>query len=486
MRTNKLAIIIIVLFFSVSIKSYAQKTQKTKPNIIYILADDLGYGDLSCYGQQKFKTPNIDKLAKEGMLFTQHYSGSTVCAPSRCSLMTGQSTGHAHIRGNGVFDRITKQPIALKDSIITVAEVLKKVGYTTGMFGKWGLGNEKNEGDPNKQGFDEFYGYNSQELAHNYYPEFLYDNGKQVQLEGNTGNLFTQYAPTLIHNRAIQFIEKNNTNKTGKPFFLYYPTTLPHAELLLPEEYIKQFRNKLLPEKEHKGQDFGSPRFRIGGLGSQKESHAAFAAMITLLDNQVGDIVNRLKKLGLEKNTIIMFSSDNGPHQEGGGDPQYFNSNGPLRGIKRDLYDGGIRVPFIVKYPQKIKAGSQSDLLSAFWDVLPTIAELSDASIPNNIDGISFVPTLFNTANQKKHESLYWEFAEEAGGRQAIRKGEWKLVRYNMNNPKITTTELYNLKTDLEEQKNVANANPTIVKELLALIESSRTPSPIFKFKFEQ
>lgn len=486
MSLKQLLLSCLIIWIAQIHQANAQKSKNLKPNIVYILADDLGYGDLSCYGQQKFKTPNIDKLAAEGMLFTQHYSGYAVCAPSRCCLMTGQSTGHAYIRGNREFDKKTNKAIALKDSIVTVAEMLKNAGYATGMFGKWGLGNQTNEGDPNKQGFDEFYGFNDQVLAHNYFPSFLCDNGKEVILDGNVEDKNTQYAPLLIHNRALQFIEKNNPAKTGKPFFMYYPSTIPHAELLIPEEYLKEFRGKLLPEKEFKGLEPGSERFRKGGLGSQKETHAAFGAMITLLDKQVGEIVSKLKELGLDKNTIILFSSDNGPHKEGGGDPDFFNSNGPFRGIKRDLYDGGMHVPFIVRYPQKIKAGTTSNLISAFWDVMPTLAEIAETPSPQNLDGISFLPTLLGSKSQKLHESLYWEGAEEAGGKQAIRKGDWKLVRNNMNDPKLTTTELYNLKTDIGEQNNVADKNPELVKELLDLIQKSRTPSSIYKFRFEK
>ncbi len=449
-----------------------------KTNIIYILADDLGYGDLSCMGQNKFQTPNIDRMAKEGMLFTQHYAGCTVCAPSRSSLMTGQTTGHTPIRGNKEWKPEGQWPIPA--ATFTVAEMLKAAGYVTGGFGKWGLGYPGSEGDANMQGFDEFYGYNCQRIAHNYYPSHLWDNQEKVMLEGNSGDQFETYAPELIHKRALQFIEKNKDN----PFFLYYPTTIPHAELLLPEENMKEFQGKLLPEKEFKGAEPGDKGFRDGSYGTQPEAHAAFAAMVTLLDKQVGDVFDKLKELGLDKNTIVIFSSDNGPHLEGGADPDYFDSNGSLKGYKRDLYEGGIREPMIAWWPEKIKAGTKSDLISAFWDVMPTIADLAGVKIPENIDGISFLPTLLGQDGQKQHEYMYWEF-HEMGGRQAVRKGNWKLVRYNVFNADKSTTELYDLNTDLGEENNVAARYPEIVSELLELMAKARTPSEIFTFKSE-
>lgn len=450
-------------------------TAQQKPNIVYILADDLGYGDLSCYSQKRFQTPNIDQLASQGMLFTQHYAGCAVCAPSRSSLMTGQTTGHTPIRGNKSWAPEGQYPIAAET--YTIAEMLKEAGYATGAFGKWGLGSPGSEGDPNKQGFDEFYGYNCQSLAHNYYPGHLWDNQTKIILKGNSGDQFGEYAPELIHKRALQFIEKNR----NKPFFLFYPTTIPHAELLLPEENLKEFRGKFLPEKEFKGADPGSPKFRIGSYGTQPESHAAFAAMVTLLDQQVGELVAKLKELELEKNTIIIFTSDNGPHLEGGGDPDYFDSNGALKGYKRDLYEGGIRVPMIACWPQKIAAGSKSDHVSAFWDVLPTVAELVGIKAPEKIDGISFLPALLGNSGQKVHQSLYWEFHEQ-NGRQAVRMGDWKLVRYNVSISEKITTELYNLKTDLGEENNLAAKNPNIVKRMLEIMKNSRTPSNVFTF----
>ena len=447
-----------------------------KPNIIFILADDLGYGDVSCQGQTKFQTPNIDKLAAEGMTFTQHYSGSTVCSPSRSVLLTGQHTGHTPIRGNKRDGNKGNWPIAAE--ALTIAEILQENGYITGAFGKWGLGYPGSEGDPNKQGFDEFYGYNDQTLAHNYYPAFLNDNQDTVWLEDNFGTGEGTYAPIPIHEQALKFMEDNR----DKPFFMYYPSVIPHAELFAPEEYMEKYRGKFLPEKEYKGADEGHPRYKIGGYGSQPESHAAFAAMVNLLDDQVGEILDKLKELGIDENTLVIFSSDNGPHLEGGADPDYFNSNGPFTGYKRDLYEGGIRMPMFVRWPEKIEAGSQTNHISAFWDFLPTAAEIAGAEAPENIDGISYLPTLLEENDQKQHDYLYWEFHEK-NGRQAVRQGDWKLIRYDVFSPENTTTELYNLANDISEENNVADEHPEITKNLLQIMEEARVPSEDFKFE---
>jgi len=473
---------LIILFF-ISLSLGACKTNSKvvnkdkgvlkKPNVIYILADDLGYGDLGCYGQDKFSTPNIDKLAKEGMLFTQHYAGSSVCAPSRSALMTGQDTGHTAIRGNKDIKPEGQYP--LPKATFTIAELLKEMGYSTGAFGKWGLGGPGSEGDPLKQGFDAFYGYNSQILAHNYYPDHLWDNENKILLSENKGLKKEQYAPDLIHKQALLFIEEHKK----EPFFLYYSSALPHAELTAPKAYMDQFIGKFDPEKGYKGTDDGKG-FREGKYGSQPYGHAAFAAMITLLDDQVGEIVSKIKALGLEDNTIIIFTSDNGPHREGGADPDYFNSNGPLRGYKRDLYEGGIRVPMIAKWKGNIAEGSKTDHISAFWDVMPTLAELGGAKINNVIEGISFLPTLLNKGKQKEHNYLYWEF-HELGGRQALRKENWKLVRYNAY--KKENYQLYNLENDIAEENDLALKMPEKVAELSKILESSRTESEVFKFK---
>lgn len=457
------------------------KEEAQKPNIIYILADDLGYGDLSCYGQRRFQTPNLDRMARQGMRFTQHYAGTTVCAPSRSCLMTGLTTGHTPIRGNKEWKPEGQWP--LPGETYTVAEMLQEAGYVTGAFGKWGLGFVDTEGAPDKQGFNEFFGYNCQRLAHNYYPAHLWDNQKKVVLDGNSGDQFGQYAPELIHQRALQFLEKSKAS--GKPFFMFYPNIIPHAELLIPEEEMAPFRGKLLPEKEFKGAEPGSKNFRQGAYGPQPEAHAAFAAMVTLLDRQVGEVLDKLKELGLDKNTIVIFSSDNGPHLEGGADPDYFDSNGPLKGYKRDLYEGGIREPMIAWWPGKIQAGTTSDHLSAFWDVMPTLAELAGLEAPEHTDGISFLPVLLGKDVSENHEYLYWEFHEQ-GGRQALCKGDWKLVRYHVTDTAKTTNELYDLRTDIGEANNVAEQHPEVVAGLLKLMEQARTPSDVFPFKLSK
>nr|WP_299074481.1 arylsulfatase [uncultured Allomuricauda sp.] len=445
------------------------------PNIIYILADDLGYGDLSIYGQEKFSTPNIDLLAKKGMLFTQHYSGSTVCAPSRSSLLTGMHTGHTVVRGNKEIQPEGQYPIP--DNTYTLAEAMKKAGYTTGVFGKWGLGFPGSEGDPMNQGFDTFYGYNCQRLGHNYYPYHLWSNRDSIVLPENSGKKKGAYAPELIHKETLQFLE---TNK-DRPFFLYVASIIPHAELAAPEEYMGKYRGRYPPEKSYKGVDDG-PEFNKGPYRSQEETHAAFVAMIAVLDKQVGEIMDKVDALGLTEKTIIIFTSDNGPHEEGGADPEYFNSNGPLKGVKRDLYEGGIRVPMIVSWPGKIKLNTRTEHPSAFWDVFPTFSDIIGLEKPSNLDGISFLPTLLdNGEEQKKHEYLYWEFHEK-GGRQAIRKDNWKAVRYNIFDKAQTTLELYDLSKDIAEHNNVADQHPEIVEEMKIIFEKARTPSEVFTF----
>ena len=445
------------------------------PNIIYILADDLGYGDLSVYGQKKFQTPNIDKLAAHGMLFTQHYSGSTVCAPSRSALMTGMHTGHTVVRGNYGIKPEGQFPIP--DSTLTIAEVLKKAGYSTGAFGKWGLGYPGSEGDPNNQGFDTFYGYNCQTIGHNYYPYHLWSNQDSIVLPQNSGTKKGIYAPSLIHEKTLQFIEENK----DRPFFAYVPSIIPHAELVAPEEVLNRFRGKYLPEKVYKGIDEG-PKYKIGGYGSQTESHAAFAAMVSILDEQVGEIVQKVNDLGIADNTIIIFTSDNGPHLEGGADPDYFDSNGLLKGYKRDLYEGGIRVPMMVKWPNKIKPGTVTGHVSAFWDVFPTLAEIAGVKETPGLDGISLLPTLLgNSTEQKEHEYLYWEFHEK-GGRQAVRMGDWKAVKYNVLQNPDARIELYDLSQDTGEANNVAADFPEVVAEMESILERARTPSEVFRF----
>ncbi|PPK85749.1 arylsulfatase A-like enzyme [Neolewinella xylanilytica] len=442
------------------------------PNIIYILADDLGYGDLSCYGQTLFDTPNIDRLAANGLRFTQHYSGSTVCAPSRSALMTGLHTGHTFIRGNKEVHPEGQWP--LPDRIRVLPEMLRDQGYRTGAFGKWGLGYPGSEGDPVRQGFDTFYGYNCQRLAHHYYPYYLWDNQERDSLPANAGTAKGSYAPTLIQDRTLAFIEENR----DRPFFLYYAQVIPHAELAAPDSLVTRFAEQFGPEKAWQGTDSGSD-YRRGSYESAERPHATFAAMITLLDQHVGEIQKKLEELGLTENTLIIFTSDNGPHTEGGADPDFFDSNGPLRGYKRDLYEGGIRVPMIAAMPGTVPVG-ETDHVSAFWDVLPTLADLSGARVPEGLDGISFLPTLGGGAReQQRHEYLYWEF-HERGGRQAIRQGDWKGVRYNAKTQPNTPLELYDLAGDPGETQNVAAQHPEVVLRLDSLLKASRYDSEVF------
>lgn len=453
-------------------------TRTTTPNVVFILADDLGYGDIGCQGQQKIPTPNIDRLAAQGKLFTQHYAGSSVSAPSRSCLVTGQHTGHTPIRGNKEYPVEGQQP--LPEDTYTIFRMFKDHGYTTGVFGKWGLGAPQTVGAPNAQGVDEFYGYNCQRLAHSYYPYHLWHNTEKVMLEGNSGSGEGNYAPYLIHEAALQFIDQNRE----KPFFLWYTTTIPHAELRLPDAEISEFvgRPELEKEKSFKGCDSG-PAYKNGGYGSQEHTHAAFAAMVALLDRQVGELCARLDSLGLAENTIVIFTSDNGPHLEGGADPRFFNSNGAYRGFKRDLYEGGIRVPFIVRWPGVVEAGTTSDHISAFWDFFPTVAELLGEEGKTPTDGISYLPTLTGRGEQAEHDYLYWEFHEQ-GGRQAIRRGDWKAVRYNVS--KGGPIQLYNLADDIGETRDLANEYPEMVEEFDSLMRASRTESEWFRFGEEQ
>lgn len=447
-----------------------------QPNIVFILADDLGYGDIGCYGQKKFSTPNIDRLADRGILFRQFYTGCTVSAPSRSCLLTGQHTGHTPVRGNKEWDPEGQWPLPAE--AVTVAEVLKSKGYSTGAFGKWGLGFIGTEGDPGSQGFDEFFGYNCQRLAHNYYPDHLWHNREKIELPENDSGRTGNYSADLIHQAAIDFIRKNK----DKPFFLFYPTTIPHAELAAKKEYMDKFRGKFDPEHIFAGTDSG-PDFRQGAYCSQEESHAAFAAMINQLDDYVGDLMNKISEYGIEDNTIVFFASDNGPHLEGGADPDYFDSNGSLRGYKRDLYEGGIRTPMIVRWPGKVSAGSVSDHIGAFWDILPTLAELTGAGIQIT-DGISFLPALTGK-KQKQHDFLYWEFHEQ-GGKAAVRMGNWKAVKNGYGNLTKGPTELYDLSKDIGETTDIASSNPELVRKMEEIMSKSHTPSEIFPFESEK
>ncbi len=436
-------------------------TTAPRPNIIYILADDLGYGDLSLQGQRHFETPNLDRLASEGIRFTQHYSGSTVCAPSRDALLTGRHTGHTFIRGNKPVEPEGQVPIPAET--ITVAELLADAGYRTGVVGKWGLGAPDTEGVPTRQGFDFFFGYNCQREAHSYYPDHLWRNEERIPLDGET------YAHDLITEEALGFIRDSQEG----PFFLFVPYTIPHAGLDVPEDSMTPFVERFV-ETPFEGR---------GRYIPQAQPKAAFAGMITRLDRDVGRILALVDELGLGENTVVMFSSDNGPHLEGGADPDFFDSNGPFRGYKRDLYDGGIRVPLLVRWKGTIDPGRTSDHVSAFWDVLPTLAELAGAPLPdvaNGLDGISFVPELMGSP-QKEHDYLYWEFHEQ-GGKQAVRMKNWKGVRLDLETDPDGPIELYDLVADPGETMNVAAENPELVAEIAAIMKRAHEPSAIFPF----
>lgn len=442
-----------------------ERTQaaRRRPNIVFILADDLGYGDVGCFGQDKIETPNLDRMAARGMKLTAHYSGSTVCAPSRCCFMTGYHTGHAVVRGNKPVRPLGQHPLPARE--VTVAEVLKKAGYATGAAGKWGLGPPDSEGSPNRQGFDFYYGYNCQRNAHFYYPDFLWRNETKEPLPGNRGDKEGTYSHDLIADEALKFIRRH----ADRPFFLYVPFTIPHAELAVPEDSLNRYRGKW-PEEPYPGRHYGA----------QKYPRAAFAGMVTRMDRDVGRILDLLRKLDLEEDTLVLFSSDNGPHHEGGHDPQFFDSNGPLRGIKRDLYEGGIRVPTIAHWPGRVEAGTVSDHPSAFWDFLPTAAELAGVEPPSGIDGISYLPALLGRdAEQEEHDYLYWEFPAQ-GGKQAVRAGRWKAVRLQVRKNPDGPIELYDLETDIGEEHDVAAEHPDLVGRMNEIMQRARTESDIF------
>ena len=429
-----------------------------KPNVIYILADDLGAGDLSCFGQTKFTTPNIDELANKGIRFTQHYSGSAVCAPSRCALMTGLHTGHAPVRGNGEIEPEGQRPMPA--DTFTVAHLMKKAGYRTGAFGKWGLGGPGTVSTPEKMGFDRFYGYNCQRQAHNYYPQHLWSDNNRELLPKNANDQQVTYAPDVIHKQAIQFVRANK----DKPFFCYYAAIQPHADMVAPERYMKKHRGKYGIETPHEAAYYRQ----------QDTPRAAFAAMINVLDDYVGEIVSELESLGIAENTLIIFSSDNGPHTEGGHDPEFFDSNGIYQGVKRDTYDGGIHVPMVASWPGTIPAGLSSDHLSAFWDFLPTMADLVNVKLDSPTDGVSMLPTLLNQTGQKQHDYLYWE-CPFRNGRIAIRKGNWKAVRYNASINPNSPLELYDMSGDPSETIDVSREYPQITSSMRELLKDVRT-----------
>jgi len=436
-----------------------------EPNIIYILADDLGYGDLG-YGQKVIKTPQLDRMASEGMRFTQHYAGSPVCAPSRSVMLTGLHAGRTFVRGNGSIE-LRPDPL---DEVFPRA--LQRAGYSTGMMGKSGLACNSKDGQlPEKKGFDTFFGFTSHVNAHWYYPKQLWKNGHRIGYPHNHMHFGNKYSPDLVMTETLQFMEDQ---KDG-PFFLHVAFQLPHASLRAKEEWKAKYRpilkEELLPPKPH-------PHY-----SHEREPKTTYAAMVSQLDHNVGVILAKLKELKIEKQTLVMFSSDNGAMQEGGHSRSSFNSSGGLRGGKRDLYEGGVRVPTIAWWPGKIAPGQTSDHLSGFWDISATMRELAGAEPQKDTDGISLVPTLLGTGTQKKHAYLYWEFHED-GGKQAVRKGKWKLIHLGVSEQLRYRTELYDLDSDPAEKKNLARRHPEIVAELDALMKQAHVPSELDRFKF--
>jgi arylsulfatase A len=444
---KKILSIVICLTLSLVVFGQNQKT-----NIIFIIADDLGYGDIGINGQEKIETPNINRLAKLGVQFKQFYAGTAVCAPSRASLMTGLHTGHAPVRGNKGFQPEGQTP--LPDSSVTFPMLLRKAGYTTAAFGKWGLGFITTSGDPQQKGFDEFYGYNCQTLAHNYYPDHLWQNHDRIDLSGNL-KFDSVYSADLIHEQAMQFLKADHDN----PFFLFLPYTLPHADVFVPHDsvydhYVRKFNEKPV---EIKSNDREAHHF-------DPYPHAAYAAMVARLDRYTGEIMKAVEEKGIARNTIIIFTSDNGPHRENGGDPEFFNSNGIYRGIKRDLYEGGIRVPFIAYQPGVTRPGTINNTPFAFWDLFNTFLDMAALPKAKNTDGFSILPAI-RGQKQQTHPYLYWEF-HESGGRQAVRMGNWKGVRLNVNKERYPVLELYDLQKDPAEKNNIAAKYPAIVQQI--------------------
>ena len=424
-----------------------------KPNVVLILADDLGYGDVGCYGQKRIRTPNIDRLAAQGVRFTQFYAGCTVCTPSRCALLTGLHTGHCAERGNGDESNPINEP--------TVAQIFRRAGYDTAAIGKWGVGEPDSVNVPWRKGFDSFYGYLDNVHAHNYYPSFLWRNDRKVKLPnivpdekpsgGGVSSNKVVYSNDLFADEAIQFIHAHK----DRPFFLYLPFTIPHAN-----------------------DEAGKHGTEVPDLGLYKSENwpdveKGYAAMVTRLDDYVGRILDKLRSDGLDAQTVVIFTSDNGPHKEGGHDPAFFNSWGPLRGFKRDLTEGGIREPMIVRWPGHAPAGATSDYIGAFWDFLPTLAQLCGQTAPPKIDGVSFIRAIEgDDAHQPKHDFLYWEFYERKTA-QAVRAGDWKAIRI----PVLTgPTQLYDLRTDLHEDHDVSAEHPDLVKRLNQLMDAAHTP----------
>lgn len=477
-----IANVLLCLFGATPSQTVGSEPDAATPNIIYILADDLGYNEVGCYGQTKIKTPNIDRLAAEGLRFTQHYSGSPVCASSRCTLLTGKHTGHAYVRANkemgGWGPDEPEGQLPLRPTDTTFATILQSRGYATGAFGKWGLGGPDSTGHPNSQGFDHWYGYLCQRVAHNYYPTHLWRNGEKHLLEGNThfrahqklteapetpdgyARYATQhFAPDLMIDEAIQFIEQHR----NQPFVVYYATPVPHAAIQAPQDSVDPYL----------GQWDETPYLGDKGYLPHPTPRAGYAAMVSRMDRDIGRILDLLDDLQLTSNTIVFFSSDNGPTFNGGTDSEFFDSTGPLRGLKTKLYEGGIRVPFIARWPGHIQAGATSNFISAFWDMLPTFCDLIDAEPSGDVDGVSLLPVLLDVGEDPEpREYLYWEYRSA----QAVRMGPWKAYRSKPDKP----IELYNLKSDIGEKDDVAEAHPQLVERMREIMRNARTESEHF------
>jgi arylsulfatase len=443
-----------------------------------LLADDLGYGELGCYGQEKIETPHLDRLAAEGLRFTQTYAGAPVCAPSRCVLMTGRQLSNAYIRGNREVKPEGQWPIPA--DAVTVPELLKPLGYTTGCVGKWGLGAVGSTGDPNSQGFDFYYGYICQRVAHNYYPPHLWLNGQKHILDNPVFSAHqklktapasydrfygNEYAPDRMLSAALAFVRRNQ----GQPFFLYLPFVEPHVAIQPPKEWVDRYPKEWDPE----------PYLGQRGYLPHPRPRAGYAAMISHLDDHVGRVVQLIDELGLGEDTLILFSSDNGAtHDAGGVDTEFFDSVGPLRGRKGSVYEGGLRVPTIARWTGKITAGATTDHVSGFQDVMPTLVEIAGGTPPDGIDGISFAPTLLGRGEQRQHDHMVWEFFGY-GGQQAVRMGQWKAVRRQVHK-KATPIELYDLSVDVAESNDVAAEHPDIVARMAHIMRTERTPNADF------
>jgi len=480
MRT---ASILVTLLLALTTGAVAQDEIPRRPNVIYILADDLGYAEVGCYGQTKIKTPNIDRIAREGMSFTQHYSGSAVCAPSRCVLLTGMHTGHSIVRSNwengGWGENEPEGQFPLPKGTQTLSGLLQGAGYATACVGKWGLGGPATAGAPNEHGFDLFYGYLCQRKAHNYYPTHLWKNGEKDPLDGNDWfsahqklkeplkdaseyeKLYQRktYAPDRMLEETLGFMRAN----ADEPFLLYFASPIPHVALQTPYEDLDAYPAEW-DEAPYLGQNAYTPHPR---------PRAAYAAMVSGLDSDVGSILDLLDELGLADDTLVMFSSDNGPTYAGGADSTFFESAGPFRGLKGSTYEGGIRVPMIARWPGHIEAGAVSEHMSAFHDVLPTVAEAAGVE-HTAVDGVSFLPALTGK-EQPQHEYLYWEY----NGQQALRTARWKAVRPRLKKGE-TKLQLFDLEADIAESKNVAGEHPEVVKQLEALMTAAHTPSMDF------